>query len=255
METQTLSSKYKEDGFLSPVSVFSTHEIGKYQLAFENMEKAFEKKREEYLNPHLYFSWAKELATHPALLDIIESILGSELFISGSLIINKIPGTYSHLSWHQDAYHFQGYNSEPYITAWIALTHSNVANGCMRVIPGSHHQGIVPHLPFSDDTNMLKNRGVEVKISPSVNEIRDIVLKPGEMSLHDGRLIHQSNPNQTMEKRIGFIVRFVTPLLKNISSHPLLQVRGNGALKFEKAFNQSSMEEEVQAYLEGNKEL
>ena len=123
----------------------------------------------------------------------------------------------------------------------------------MRVIPGSHRQGIVSHLPFSDDTNMLKNRGVEVKISPSKNQIREIVLKPGEMSLHDGSLIHQSNPNQTMQKRIGFIVRFVTPLLKNISGSPLLQVRGNKGMKnspvFEKTFGQS-MDKEVQAYLQ-----
>ena len=39
----------------------------------------------------------------------------------------------------------------------------------------------------------------------------DIVLQPGEMSLHHVRIIHGSNPNGSDHKRIGYAPRYVTP--------------------------------------------
>ena len=44
------------------------------------------------------------------------------------------------------------------------------------------------------------------------SEAIDVVLKPGEMSLHHTNIVHGSNPNTSDGPRIGFIVRFVTNL-------------------------------------------
>ena len=55
----------------------------------------------------------------------------------------------------------------------------------------------------------------------------DIVLRPGQMSLHQSTIIHGSNPNTSDEPRIGFIVRYVTSQMKNPNTR-LLRVRGNG---------------------------
>ncbi len=46
------------------------------------------------------------------------------------------------------------------------------------------------------------------------------------MSLHHCNIIHGSNPNRTNEKRIGFIVRFVTSRIDR-KDKPLVRVRGS----------------------------
>ncbi len=53
----------------------------------------------------------------------------------------------------------------------------------------------------------------------------DIELRAGEMSLHQADLVHGSLPNQSDDKRIGFIVRFVTPQFQN-SMNPVVRARG-----------------------------
>ena len=38
---------------------------------------------------------------------------------------------------------------------------------------------------------------------------RIITLRPGEMSLHDVRLVHGSPPNPSNDRRIGFAIRYM----------------------------------------------
>ncbi|HEV8203538.1 MAG TPA: phytanoyl-CoA dioxygenase family protein, partial [Pyrinomonadaceae bacterium] len=55
----------------------------------------------------------------------------------------------------------------------------------------------------------------------------DVVLKPGEISLHESTLVHGSTPNTSDDPRIGFIVRFVTSRMRNPNTR-LMRVRGDG---------------------------
>jgi ectoine hydroxylase-related dioxygenase (phytanoyl-CoA dioxygenase family) len=55
----------------------------------------------------------------------------------------------------------------------------------------------------------------------------DLVLEPGEMSLHHTNIVHGSNANTSDVPRIGFIVRFVTSKTTN-RERPVMRVRGDG---------------------------
>jgi ectoine hydroxylase-related dioxygenase (phytanoyl-CoA dioxygenase family) len=92
------------------------------------------------------------------------------------------------------------------------------------VIPGSHERGQVAHDEVRDGDNLLR-RGERVVADVDEAEAVDIELRPGEMSLHHSNIIHGSNPNRTDDKRIGFIIRFVTGALDR-RDRPLLRVRG-----------------------------
>jgi len=253
-DVKILANQFREDGYLSPVSIYSDQEISKTKSSFLEFENNLDKVREDYENLHFHSTWARDLATHPKLLDLIETIIGPEILIYGSLILNKIPGNNSHLSWHQDQYFFPEKKSTPYISAWIALTHSTANNGCMKMLPFSHKEGILPHLPFSkDDTNLL-TKGEEIKISPTNDQIFDNILSPGQLSLHDGALVHSSSPNLTDQNRIGFIVRFVTPDI-SITNNPLLQVRGNKTISHLPIYKKpsfSSVDKAIKSYQNKN---
>jgi ectoine hydroxylase-related dioxygenase (phytanoyl-CoA dioxygenase family) len=93
----------------------------------------------------------------------------------------------------------------------------------MRVIPGSHKRGLLEHADARDDSNMLFRGETVAAVDESL--ARDVLLRPGEMSLHHSTLVHGSNPNTSEGPRIGFIVRFVTSRIRG-RERPLMRVRG-----------------------------
>lgn len=215
--------RYERDGVLFPVPVLSPEEVARFRAGFEELEARLGGRPRPIGLSHLFFRWAYELATHPAVADAVEDVLGPDLLVHGSLILCKYPGDSSFVAWHQDGT-YSGLHATPTTSAWIALSDSNAENGCMRVIPGSHRQEILPHRNTYAPNNLL-GHGEEIQVEVEESQALDVVLRPGEMSLHQNNIIHGSNPSRSAVKRIGFILRFVTPRLAS-SDLPVTPVRG-----------------------------
>lgn len=214
---------YRRDGFVFPIEIFSAAEVEAFRGAFEALSE-YSPKRFDRM--HLFFDWAYQIVRHDALLDVVEAILGGDILVYGTLVLAKQPHDSRYASWHQDSF-YSGLHLTPSTTAWIALTPSHQGNGCMRVIPGSHRLGALDHETVADDPHLLNRRGERVKTDVNESEAVDVVLKPGEISLHESTLIHGSTPNSSDEPRIGFIVRFVTSRMRNPNTR-LMRVRGDG---------------------------
>lgn len=214
---------YRRDGFVFPIEIFSRGEVEAFRGEFEALNRDYSPKRFDRM--HLYFDWAYRIVTHDALLDVVEAILGNDILVYGTLVLAKQPHDLRYASWHQDSF-YSGLHLTPSTTAWIALTPSHQGNGCMRAIPGSHKLGAVEHDTVADP-NLLNRRGERIKTDVDESEAVDVVLKPGEISLHESTLVHGSTPNKSAEPRIGFIVRFVTSRMREPNTR-LMRVRGNG---------------------------
>jgi non-heme Fe2+,alpha-ketoglutarate-dependent halogenase len=216
--------QYDRDGIVFPVKVFSADETLQFRRALESIALSCgEGSLKRFDSLHLFFDWAYHLVTHDALLNAVEDILGEDILVDGTLVFYKPPQNSSYVSWHQDSV-YSGWHLTPSVSAWVALTPSRPSNGCMRVIPGSHKQGLLSHANAPSDSNLLF-RGEQVGAVDEASAV-DVILQPGEMSLHHSTLIHGSNPNTSDEPRIGFIVRFVTNQIKH-QARPLLRVRGH----------------------------
>lgn len=217
---------YNRDGIVFPIKVLSSSEVSDFRGALElvaaNCGEAPLKRLDSL---HLFFDWAHSLVTHELLLNAVEDVLGGDILVDGTLVFYKPPRDSSYVSWHQDSV-YSGWHLTPSTSAWIALTASHRTNGCMQVLPGSHRQGPLDHANVRDGPNLLE-RGEQVNIAIDESQAVDVVLQPGEMSLHHSTLVHGSNPNTSNEPRIGFIVRFVTNRSGN-RERPMLRVRGEG---------------------------
>lgn len=217
--------QYERNGILFPVRVFSASEVSVFRDELESIaHNCGEGSLKRFDSLHMYFDWAHRLVTSDALLNVVEDLLGSDILIDGTLVFYKPPQDSSYVSWHQDSV-YSGWHLTPSTSAWIALTASHRANGCMRVIPGSHKQGLLVHDNVRDDPNLLNKRGERIKMVVDESQATDVLLQPGEMSLHQSNIVHGSNPNTSDEPRIGFIVRFVTNRITK-RDRPLLRVRG-----------------------------
>jgi ectoine hydroxylase-related dioxygenase (phytanoyl-CoA dioxygenase family) len=217
--------RYERDGLVFPIPVLAPDEVNEYRNALDAITALCgESKR--FDNLHLFFPWAYRLATTEAVLDAVETVLGPDLVIDGTLVFYKPPRDGSYASWHQDSV-YSGWHLTPSVSAWIALTASEPANGCMRAIPGSHQLGLLDHDNVHDDPNLLNRRGERIRMDVDESQAVDIVLRPGEMSLHHTNLVHGSKPNGSDRPRIGFIVRFVTSRTTN-RERSVVQARGAG---------------------------
>jgi len=158
-------------------------------------------------NCHLLFPWLHELTHMTEILDEVEKVIGPDILLWSSSFFIKDPGSKSYVSWHQDSTYW-GLKPQEIVTAWLAFTPSNTSNGCMRVIPGSHCRGQSEHKDTFANDNLL-SRGQEIEVDISNEKVVDLVLEPGEMSLHHVRIFHGSNSNDSNAIRIGFAIRYI----------------------------------------------
>jgi ectoine hydroxylase-related dioxygenase (phytanoyl-CoA dioxygenase family) len=200
--------RYQRDGILFPVDVMSPAAAAGLLQRLEANEREQGGRLAGRLNqkPHLLHPWMDQLVRAPAILDAVEDVLGPNLFCWGSQFFIKNARDESYVSWHQDGTYW-GLSSPDVVTAWVALTPSRPENGCMRVIPGTHRSQ-VPHADTFAESNLL-SRGQEIAVSVDLAQAVDVVLQPGQMSLHHVLIFHGSEPNGSDMRRVGFAIRYV----------------------------------------------
>ncbi|MEL6234927.1 MAG: phytanoyl-CoA dioxygenase family protein [Pseudomonadota bacterium] len=207
---------YKQNGFVSGLPVFSTQEVATLRAAIEALEAEHadgsgphDLKQFFRVNGHVVIPLLADLARTPAILDIVEGVLGPDLLAwSVELFIKEAQSTKT-VSWHQDITYWGMGETDDEVTAWVALSDVSVQAGCMRFIPGSHKGGIVAHADTFAEDNLL-SRGQEIG---GIDEGKAVYgpLRPGELSLHHGRCFHASGANGSDDRRIGLAIRYVTP--------------------------------------------
>ena len=119
------------------------------------------------------------------------------------------------VSWHQDSTYW-GLSTPDVVTAWVALTPSNHANGAMTFIPGTHKSDQLEHRDTFAKNNLL-TRGQEVAVDVDESEAVTIELRPGEISLHHVRLVHGSPANPSNDRRIGFAIRYIPTSVSQVA--------------------------------------
>jgi non-heme Fe2+,alpha-ketoglutarate-dependent halogenase len=219
--------RYGRDGILFPVDVLPADEAGTLLQRFESAERQHGGRLAGRINqkPHLLYPWMDQVVRDPAILDAVEDVLGPNLFCWGSQFFSKNAHDESYVSWHQDGTYW-GLSSPDVVTAWVALTPSIPENGCMRVVPGTH-KSQVPHADTFAQSNLL-SRGQEVAVEVDLARAVDVVLRPGQMSLHHVLIFHGSEPNGSDMRRIGFAIRYVPTYVSQASGirESALLVRG-----------------------------
>ena len=208
---------YERDGYVFPLRAFDAHFMAdsRARLAALEEKEGGKVSRRTNMKPHLLLPWLNDIIRRPEVLDPVEDILGPNILCWGSGFFAKKGGDGGYVSWHQDA-HYWGLSTPDVLTAWIAFTPSTRANGCMRVIPGTQKIEKLPHSDTFAQGNML-SRGQEIAVEVDENAAVDIVLQPGEMSLHHVRIVHGSDANASDMPRVGYAVRYMSSNVRQLS--------------------------------------
>jgi non-heme Fe2+,alpha-ketoglutarate-dependent halogenase len=195
-------------GFLFPLRALGPADVeaGLGVAAALRAQPPETRKRLALSKTHLVSRTLWDMLFHPAIVEPVAALVGPDIMVWGANFFAKDARSADYVSWHQDAQYW-GLEPDDIVTAWVALTDSSPDNGCMRVVAGSHRTTL-PHVDTFAADNML-SRGQEIAVKVDDADATDIVLAPGEMSLHHVRIAHGSNPNRSDRPRIGFVIRYI----------------------------------------------
>ena len=195
--------------------------------------------------------WARDLVEDPRLLDVMESILGPDILVFTSTFFIKEPKTDAITAWHQDSTYFGLFPYE-HVTAWVALSEASIEAGCMEFIPGSHRWGQLTHGKESEPGTI--NAGARSISTPfDSSTARFAPIKTGQASLHHTLIVHNSPPNGSSDRRIGFGISYIPAHVRHSGSKRMSAtlVRGvdrHGNFDLEKDPRQSTEVERVAAH-------
>ena len=152
-----------------------------------------------------------DLAVSPAILDLVEDLIGPDIVCWGTHFFCKLPGDPKRVSWHQDAPYWPLTPARS-VTAWLAIDDVDRENGCMQIIPDSHRVGeLVLEESAAAEQNLLDSSVVNIE---QYGDPVCLELKGGEISLHSDMLLHASEPNLSKRRRCGLTLRYSPPSVR-----------------------------------------
>jgi Phytanoyl-CoA dioxygenase (PhyH) len=181
-----------------------------------------------------------DLARDPQIVELVSGVLGEDLILWGAHVFCKPAGDGFETPWHQDG-HYWPIRPLATCTVWVALEASDIGNGCLRVIPGSHAAKQLHDHLHEDRTDLTLNQRLAPHTFDEAAAV-DLELQPGQMSLHDVYMIHGANPNRSARRRTGVALRYMpstslfdrqlrpfdgqTGVAVNFADRPIWLVRG-----------------------------
>ena len=226
---ERLAASYARDGYYFPIRVMSEAEAAGHRAELERAEAiaAGRPDGQRWFKDasNLVMGFVDRISRDPAVTDPVAAVLGEDVLVFSASFFVKEPRTTSYVSWHQDL-HYWGLEGDDEVTAWIALSPATPESGCMRFVPGSHRESVDHRDTFHADN--LLTRGQEIAVEVDEADAVDVVLRPGEMSLHHGRVFHASNPNRSDDRRIGLAIRYVPTSMRPMAGARFAAVLARG---------------------------
>lgn len=207
--TPAQTAAYDREGFVRPFRVLDGAETAALRTTIDGWLRAMGQEGAYGINCYqarLATLW--DVARHPAILDLVEDVIGPDILCWATAILSKPPGEPRAVPWHQDAgfWHLAPART---VTVWLAIDDADDANAAMRFIPGTHDRGALPMEAVEGAVFAHGLRDADALGEPVTNALR-----AGECSLHADMLVHGSGPNRSDRRRCGLTLRYCPPSVR-----------------------------------------
>ena len=137
-----------------------------------------------------------DLAKLPALVTVVQNLLGEDLLQFRSTLMLKPAHHGSIHAMHQDSAYWPMHPPK-LVTVSIALTDSTPDNGCFQIMPASHEWGLQDWGSIATQQNGDLSKRDDIDLSQAI----DVPLKAGSALLFHSLLVHGSGPNRSPNPR------------------------------------------------------
>jgi ectoine hydroxylase-related dioxygenase (phytanoyl-CoA dioxygenase family) len=145
----------------------------------------------------IHSEFARSILARHDVVEVISAVAGGDLWISMDQAVTKHPGA-GIFRWHQD----NGYNQlkREHFQLWIALTETRQQNGALKLVPGSHKLGLLPH--------SFKGVG-QMEVDMAVGEHVTVDADAGDVIVFSSLMLHCTGPNDADSKRVAYVAEYM----------------------------------------------
>lgn len=218
-------SHYKATGSLQDRLIEVVEQVG--QLSIQPFDISLPQKNIKSDTPMYLGKPAFDLIRHPALLDLVESIIGPEIFSNPiqhirmkapQRIVASDPGMEGNVAvesfglnvatttpWHQDnGVATESADDTEVISVWVPLVDVDEYNGCLATIPFSHLDGLALHCPRTASLTIPDELLPAGRMTP-------VPMSAGSVLLFTRFTMHRAMPNLSDRVRFSFDFRYQRP--------------------------------------------
>lgn len=148
----------------------------------------------------------RDWATGDPLKGILHQLLGAEVFLSQThhnCIMTKQPAFSSVTGWHRDSRYWNFARAE-LVSSWLALGDEQPENGCLHVLPGSHHWAIEAD---QLDASLFLRVDTD-KNKPLLEQAVAVSLTQGDLLLFHSNLFHAAGRNTTERTKFSMVFTY-----------------------------------------------
>lgn len=228
--------QFERDGYVVVEGLFDSPEIAEIEAFFEDFKQnglsvyddghRFDeidktKTQVRAMHPHRYSDAALGWALQPRVVEALTLLLGRSPLLVQTMYYFKPPGAKGQ-GMHQDNFYLLAAPATC-IAAWTAIDAATLDNGCLYVVPGSHHHDI--HCPADGAEAWMSYGDSHIKPFPRNAKPVPVEVPKGATMFFGGNLIHGSGPNRTDDRsRRTFIGHYIDEASDQIAKfyHPVL---------------------------------
>ena len=218
MDMKNILKSYNDNGYYLAKSVFT---------------EDFSKELVDYLNtlepkvtlPFTNVPWGygnllnqgpfKDITSDKFISDFCDNKFGNYIF-NHLFVHNKAPFVGASIEWHQEVFNIDSYAPgyskdewDDFAQIYVALETQDLDNGCIRIFPGSHKMGLLPHEDAVNEHFSHKRR-VPFDTLQILNQKYESIsceLKPGDVLIFNHRVVHGSSSNHSSKSRKAIVVQ------------------------------------------------
>lgn len=145
------------------------------------------------------------------IVSTMAKLLGDEVYHYHHKMMLKEPKVGGAWEWHQDYGYWYDYGClfPTMASCFIAVDRCTKENGCLQVIPGSHHLGRMNHMKVAGQTGADPER-VDAVLERM--KIHHVEMQPGDGLFFHGNLLHRSDQNTSDDPRWSLICCYNTKM-------------------------------------------
>ncbi|HYE05376.1 MAG TPA: phytanoyl-CoA dioxygenase family protein [Planctomycetota bacterium] len=203
--------RFRADGFVVVDDVFSPGEITELRAAVEAAELPAEQLRQggDSATVHLLGLTSRHpafaaLARDQRIVQMLIPLLGPDIQLQhAKLAVKPQARERGPYPWHQDFAYFPHTNTD-LVAVMVMLDDATPDNGCMRMVRGSHRDGLAEHR--SDGA--FSGGCTEPRRWADASRIVDITPRAGGISIHHCLTLHGSPANRSGLPRRGIVFQY-----------------------------------------------
>ncbi|HVF10689.1 MAG TPA: phytanoyl-CoA dioxygenase family protein [Abditibacteriaceae bacterium] len=157
-------------------------------------------------NPYDFCPSLRQLVARDDMVGRARDMLGSALHLHHTKMMCKPAALGTAQPWHQDYFYWPGKKANQ-VAVFVCIDPSREANGCLRVVPGSHQKGLLPHHeeyhPGTGERHWVCETALEM-----LEQRVAFIGEPGDAIFFSSLVIHGSEDNSSGTPRRAVIFEY-----------------------------------------------